>query len=160
MRLTGTPGEEVSSALLTACLVAGRLQDWPLTLALSTRTIYLWRWYSAPMQSGPCLALCARALAEDRPELAGVLQGASYATFRHSTGNPGNRQPPSSSRTANPNFLLVTLAEAGAIVTARLGEARALDLRRENAAMNMAEAVSYTLANADPSLLTGPISIR
>jgi hypothetical protein len=132
LQRTGTPGEEVPSALLTACLVAGRLHDWPLTLALSARTIYLWRWYMAPMQSAPCLALCARALAEDRPGLAGVLQGASYAA----------------------------LHEAGAIVASSLGESDARDLRELGEAMTVEEAVSYALANLDPSLLTGHISVH
>jgi hypothetical protein len=35
-----------------------------------------------PMHSAPCIGECARALAEDQPEAAGVLQGAAYAAFR------------------------------------------------------------------------------
>ncbi|MGE5697087.1 MAG: hypothetical protein ACM4D3_18210, partial [Candidatus Sericytochromatia bacterium] len=44
VELGTTPGEEVSSGLLTASMVAGRLRDWELTVSLSIRTMYLWRW--------------------------------------------------------------------------------------------------------------------
>jgi len=159
LRLTGTPGEEVSSALLTACLVAGRLRDWPLTLALSARTIYLWRWYVAPMQSGPCLALCARALADDRPELAGVLEGAGYAAFRHASARSSSARPVTRG-TASSNFLLAALHETGAIVAASLGDPTARELRRTGEAMSVDEAVSYALSNINPTLLTDPIAVR
>jgi predicted ATPase/class 3 adenylate cyclase len=158
LRLTGTPGEEVPSALLTACLVAGRLRDWPLTLALSARTIYLWRWYMAPMQSGPCLALCARAIADYRPELAGVLQGAGYAAFRHASGRSSSA-PPVTPGAASSNFLLAALRETGVIVTTALGAPSARELRKAGEAMSVDDAVSYALANVDPRLLTGPIAV-
>jgi hypothetical protein len=75
-------GEEISQRFLAACLVAGRFRNWDLKLALTARTMYLYRWSITPPQAGTCLAECARALADDRPELAGVLHGAAYAAFR------------------------------------------------------------------------------
>ncbi|HEX7425602.1 MAG TPA: NB-ARC domain-containing protein, partial [Mycobacterium sp.] len=82
-----TPGQEVSSGLLTASLVASKLRDWRLTLAVAVRSMRLWRFRVALMQSAPSLALCARALAEDRPDVAAVLRGAAYTAF--SQANPG-----------------------------------------------------------------------
>ena len=92
VELSSTPGEEISTGLLLACLVAGRLQEWGLTLALTGRTLALWRWSISLMQFGPCLALCARSFAEVRPEVACVLRAAAYSAFRRISPSPGSTQ--------------------------------------------------------------------
>jgi predicted ATPase/class 3 adenylate cyclase len=159
LQLSGRPGEEMSSGLLTSCLVAGRLRDWELTLTLAARTMHLWRWYVTPLVAAPCLALCARAFAEDRPEVAGVLQGAAYATFRYASRiSEGIRRSERTRADTNANFVLVALGEAGGLVAAALGEQRARELRNEGAAMSMDEATSYALAHIDRKLLAGPIT--
>jgi predicted ATPase len=157
IRLGGRPGEEIATGLLTACLVAGRLRDWALTLALTARTMYLYRWNMGPLQTAPCLALTARALAEDKPELAGLLRGAAYAAFRRAspastdTDRADDQVPPAD------NFVLDALRETGDLVTAALGDERRRELRATGAAMSMDEAVSAAVANiahiplADPS---------
>ena len=68
IRRSATPGDASPSGVLTACLVAGQLRDWDLTVALATQSMQLERWIMAPLQVAPCLAMCARALAESRPE--------------------------------------------------------------------------------------------
>jgi hypothetical protein len=154
-----TPGEEMASAVLMAGLVAARLRDWNLTLALSARDLYLWRWVNSPLEVAPCLALCARALAEERPEIAGVLRGAAYAAFHQGSTHDntgGKRSPPFDS---NLNFVLAALSETGGLVTAALGEQRRQELRAQGAAMSMDEAMSYVLANVDPEFLTGRITV-
>ncbi len=150
-----TPGQEVSSGLLTASLVAGRLRDWGLTLAVAVRSMRLWRFRVALMQSAPSLALCARALAEDRPEVAAVLRGAAYAAF--SQANPVASRG-TSAVTPEANFVLAALREAGELVGAALGNDRRQELRLQGAAMTMDEAVAYALANIDPKLHAGPIA--
>ena len=111
---SATPGEASPSGVLTACLVAGRLQDWDLTLALAARSMHLWRWIMAPLQVAPCLALCARALAEDRPEVAGVLRGAAYATFRRAASEAGSQGRSGTAPVGpNANFVLTALHETG-----------------------------------------------
>jgi predicted ATPase len=157
---SSTPGEEISAAFLTACLVAGRLRDWDLTLALAGRSIYLYRWSMAPLTAATCLAECARALADDRPEVAGVLQGAAYAAFRRASPEP-NRTRRSDTAPADPNtnFVITALRETGDLVAAALGDQRQRELRTAGAAMSMDEAISYALANIDPKLLTGPITL-
>jgi predicted ATPase/class 3 adenylate cyclase len=156
-QLSGRRGEEISSGLLTACLVAGRLRDWELTLTLTARTMYLWRWYVSPLVAAPCLALCARAFAEIRPDVAGVLQGAAFAVFRYASRIPEDT-PARAQADTEANFVLAALRETGGLVAAALGEKRARELRNEGAAMNMDEATSYALANIDRKLLTGPIT--
>ncbi|MGZ5377486.1 MAG: hypothetical protein ACXWD8_05515, partial [Mycobacterium sp.] len=42
IELGSRPGQEIASGVLTAALVAGRLRDWPLSLALAAETLYLW----------------------------------------------------------------------------------------------------------------------
>jgi predicted ATPase/class 3 adenylate cyclase len=153
------PGEEVTTGIVTACLVAGRLRDWNLTLTLTGRAISLWRWSPALLQTAPCLALCARALVETRPEVAAVLHSAAYATFRRmaTAPLPGDRsnQAPAA---ANANFIFTALHETGGLAVAAIAADRLRDLRHEGAAMTMDEAVAYALANIDPKLLTGPIA--
>jgi predicted ATPase/class 3 adenylate cyclase len=159
LQLSGKAGEEISSGLLTACLVAGRLRDWELTLTLTARTMYVWRWYVTPLQAAPCLALCARAFAENRPDVAGVLQGAAYAGFRYASRMPDStRRSKSAPADTNANFVLAALRETGGLVAAALGEKRAHELRNEGAAMRMDEATTYALANIDRKLLAGPVT--
>jgi hypothetical protein len=154
--LASTPGQEVATGFLMAALVATRLGDWQVALALSARTMVLWRWVQSLMAAAPSLGVCARALAEDRPEVAGVLRGAAYAAFRR--GSTGESAPGEGPSDPSVNYLLVALREAGDIVAAALGEERRQQLRAEGAAMTMEEAVLYALANIDPKLLTGPIA--
>ncbi|MBE1550492.1 putative ATPase/class 3 adenylate cyclase [Mycobacterium sp. OAS707] len=154
-----TPGEEIAPAFVTAALVAGRLHDWRLTLALAGRAMYMFRGIMNPLHAAPCLTGCARALGEDQPEAAGLLNGAAFATFRSAdptthTARRADKQPFGTST----NFLLQMLRETSDIVTAAVGDARARELRRTGAAMGLDEAVSFALANVDPKLLTGPIA--
>ena len=159
LELSCKPGEEISSGLLTSCLVAGRLQDWQLTLTLTARTMHVWRWYVTPLQAAPCLALCARAFAEDRPDVAGVLQGAALAIFRYASRIPDTaRRSEPTPADSNVNFVLAALRETSSLVTTVLGNQRAHELRDEGAAMSMDEATSYALANIDRKLLAGPVS--
>ena len=71
-----------SGNFVTAAMAAARLRDWPLTLNLTARGMHSWRWDMSPLWAAICLAGCARALAEEQPEVAGILRGAAYATFR------------------------------------------------------------------------------
>ena len=77
--------------------------------------------------SAPCLALCARALAEDRPEVAGVLRGAAYAAY--SQGEPSRGRQTKHTAMPNANFVLAALREAGELVAAALGDERRRELR-------------------------------
>lgn len=159
VELASTPGEEVSSGLLTAAMVAGRLRDWELTVALAIRTMHLWRWSGALMQTAPCLSLCARAVAQDRPEIAGMLRGAAYSAY--AAGSPAvasTERQASAPADGRLNFVLQALRETGEIVAAALGKERARELRDHGAAMTMDEAVSYALANIDARLLKAPLS--
>jgi hypothetical protein len=143
---SSTPGEEISGGLLTACLVAGRLRDYGLTLALSARSMYLYRWSMAPLQAATCLAECARVFADDRPELAGVLQGAAYTAFRRASPRTTHtRRSDSAPVDPDANFVLSALRETGEIVASALGSARQRELRATGAAMSIDEAISYAL---------------
>jgi predicted ATPase/class 3 adenylate cyclase len=155
--LASTPGQEVATGFLMAALVATRLGQWEIALALAARNMQLWRGVQAFMAAAPSLGVCARALAVDRPEVAGVLRGAAYAAFRR--GSTGQSPPDMAAVNPSVNYLLEALREAGDIVAAALGEERRQRLRTEGAAMTMDEAVSFALANIDPKVLTGPISM-
>ena len=135
--------------------MAGRLADWDLTVALATRSLHLERWVPTPMQVACCLALYARALAEDQPELAGVLHGAAYATFRRAASEAGGaRQSGTEALGRNTNFVLTALREAGDIIAAALGDERLRELRAVGRAMTMDEAIAHALTNIDPRLRT------
>jgi hypothetical protein len=153
------PGEEMGQAVQMAALVAAGLRDWNLALALSARTMHLWRWVNSPLEAAPCLAVCARALAEQQPEIAGVLRGAAYATF-HRASIPGDsRRSGSAPVDSSVNFVLTALRETGDAVAAALGDERRHKLRAAGAAMSTDEAISYALANVDPEFLTGRITV-
>ncbi|WP_326544733.1 adenylate/guanylate cyclase domain-containing protein [Mycolicibacterium sp. ND9-15] len=149
IELASTPGQEVSSGVLTACLVAGRLRDWDLTLALTGKTMRLWRWSVALMQSAPCLSLCARAIADKRPEVAGVLRGAAYAAYAQAGASAVTQPVNTTSAASKANFVLAALQESGEIVSAAIGDDRRRELRIQGAAMTMDEAISYAVANIE-----------
>ncbi len=144
--------------LITAGLASGRLHDWDLTLQFAARSMKLDRWATAPVQGATNLAGCARGLAEEQPEVAGVLRGAAYAAFKEANPRAESSSPQASPVEPNANFLLVALRETGDLVTAALGEDRRRELGAEGAAMSADEAVSFALANIDPKLLSGPIT--
>ena len=88
---SATPGGPSRTGVLTAGLVAGSTRWTGTSLSRWPRDrCSLERWIMAPLQVAPCLALCARALAETRPEVAGVLHGAAYATFRRAASEAGS----------------------------------------------------------------------
>ena len=134
--------------------------DWDLTLALAARSMHLERWIMAPLQVAPCLALCARALADSSTRGSRCLARCGLCHLsgaqRLKPAAEGDRAPQQSARTAN--FVLTAMHETGDIVAAALGDERRRALRTEGAAMSMDEAVTYALANIDPKLLTGPIA--
>jgi hypothetical protein len=156
IELASTPGQEVPTGFLMAALVATRLGEWHVALTLAGRNMQLWRGVQAFMAAAPSLAVTARALAEDQPEVAGVLRGAAYAGYRR--GSTGQSSPDTAGSNPSVNYLLEALREAGDIVTAALGEERRQQLRAEGAVMTLDEAVSYALAHIDPKLLTGPVA--
>ena len=107
----------------------------------------------APLQVAPCLALFARALAESRPEVSGVLHSAAYTTFRRAASEAGNQARSGTAPVGpNANFMLTAMHETGDIVADALGDERLRALRAEGAAMSMDEAITYALATIDPRL--------
>jgi tetratricopeptide (TPR) repeat protein len=155
IKLCASPVESSPSGVLTACMAAARLSEWDLTLAMAARSMHLERWITAPMQVAPCLAVCARAFAENRPEPAGVLHGAANATFRRAASEAGSLAR-SATTPVGPhgNFILRALHEVGDIVANALGDQRANELRTVGNAMSMDEALTYALANIEPKLRT------
>jgi hypothetical protein len=106
----------------------------------------------APLQTAPCLALCGRALAKDRPEVAGVRRGAAYAAFRLAS-RTGVPRSDATHTDPGVNFVFVALHEIGQVVAAALGDARQRELYPAGAAMSMDDAVAYALANVDRRVL-------
>jgi hypothetical protein len=126
-----TLAEASPSGVLTACLAAGRLSDWDLALALATRSLQLEFLVKAALQVAPCLAVCARALAEDRPEIGGVLRGAAYATFKGAVSEASSIGRSSTAVVGpNTNFVLTAMHETGDIVANGLGDERRRDRLR------------------------------
>jgi predicted ATPase/class 3 adenylate cyclase len=157
---SSTPGAEMPGGYLSGCLVAFRLRDWRLTLALTARTMYLYRWSFYPLQAATCLAECARVFADDRPDVAGVLRGAAYAAFKNASPTAdGIARSASAPADRNANFVLMALRETGDLVAAALGDERRRELRATGAAMSIDEAISFALGNIDQKLLTGPITL-
>jgi predicted ATPase/class 3 adenylate cyclase len=154
-----TPAEELGQAVQMAGLVAARLRDWNLALALSARNLHLWRWVNSPLEAAPCLAICARALADERPEAAGVLRGAAYAAFHRASMSGAGSRSDNAPADTNVNFILAALRETGDAVATALGDDRRHELRAQGAAMSVDEAISYALANVDPGFLTGRITV-
>jgi len=153
---SNTPDGEISQSFIVACMVAGRLRDWPLTLRLVAHSMSVWRWNMvATLQAAPFLALSARALAENRPDLAGVLHGAAIRTFRRESAGAGPTPDDQAPFEANVTLMSTALAEARDLVVAAIGDEQQRLLYATGTAMTTDEAISYALANIDEKLLTG-----
>jgi hypothetical protein len=121
--------------------------------------MYMYRGIMNPLHSAPCFAESARALVEDRPEVAGVLLGAAYSAFRLAAPKVDDTSEPTASQVGTRNnFVFQAMRETRDLLVAAVGEEHARELRRTGAAMGLDEAVSYALAHIDPKLLTGPIA--
>ena len=146
-------GEHISGNFVVCSMVAGRLRDWDLTLTLAARAMHVWLWDMSPLWAAICFAECARAVAEDNLEVAGILRGAAYAAFRQASPvDDSARQQDSSRVDAGANFVLTALRETGDLVAAALGEDRRRQLRAKGAAMTIDEAVSFALEHIDPKM--------
>jgi predicted ATPase/class 3 adenylate cyclase len=144
-----TPDGEITQSHITACLVAALLRDWRLTLQLVARSMSVWRWNMvAALQAAPFMALCARAIAQDQPEMSALLQGAARTGFRSNSALNTSRGLSSGAD----HFFVGVMREATEIVDAALGAVRRRELQNQGGAMTTDEAVSYTLANLDPAL--------
>jgi len=145
---TQTPDGEITQAFITACMVAAQLRDWSLTLKLVARSMYVWRWNMvASLQAAPFLALCARAVAEERPEMSGVLMGAAYAAFRHETLTIRTEGALPAPAEDDLRLFPTLLRETNALLDSAFDEVRKRELHDAGAAMSTDEAISYTLAN-------------
>ena len=121
-------GDGMAAAFST--MVAGRLRDWDLTVTLTARAMDVWLWDMSPLWAAICFAECARAVAEDNLEVAGILRGAAYAAFRQASPVDDSARPPDSSPVdASANFVLTALRETGDLVAAALGDDRRRQLR-------------------------------
>ena len=101
------------------------------------------------MQIAPCLSLCARAIAEDRPVVAGVLRGAAYAAYAQASPSVAVKEGRAGSVASKANFVLAALQETGDIVSAALGDKKRRELRAQGAAMTIDEAITYAVTNID-----------
>jgi tetratricopeptide (TPR) repeat protein len=143
-------GEHISGNYVACSMVAGRLRDWDLTVTLTARAMDVWLWDMSPLWAAICFAECARAVAEDNLEVAGILRGAAYAAFRQASPVDVSARPPDSSPVdASANFVLTALRETGDLVAAALGDDRRRQLRAEGAAMSVDEAIAYALEHID-----------
>ncbi|MFI5505973.1 ATP-binding protein [Mycobacterium sp. NPDC051804] len=157
VELSTTPGQEIAASFITASLAAVRLRDWNLTLSMTGRAMLMYRGIMNPLHTAPCLVACARALAETRPDVGGVLIAAAFTNFRRWAPSDGTAPPTASGGSAR-GVISETLRETSAIVETALGRDRALELRRAGSAMGLDEAVAFALDNIDPKLVTGPIA--
>lgn len=89
-------------------------------------------------------------MAENKPEVAGILRGAAYATFRLASPKDGSAGEVDMSRVpTSANFVLAALHETGELVASALGSDCRRELRAAGAAMGMEEAVAYALDHID-----------
>jgi hypothetical protein len=151
IELGGFFTDDFTGNFVNGCMVAGRLRDWQLTLNLTARAMQVWRWDRSPLWAAIMFAECARAVAEENPEVAGTLRGAAYAAF-HQANPVGDSTPQQDTARLDggANFVLAALRETGDLVAAELGDDRRRELRVAGATMSVDEAISYALDHIDP----------
>jgi hypothetical protein len=122
-----------STSLLVACLVAGRLEDWPAVLQAAGR------WLQFDRRTGTTprgflagiVSFVARALAPAQPEAAAVLHGA--APGLHATLGPAGKA------------LVRARDQTTRLLTDTLGEARLRELRSRGENMDSTQTCIYAL---------------
>ena len=86
--------------------------------------------------------------------MSGVLMGAAYAAFRHETLTVRTEGAHPAPAEKDVRLFPTIMRETNALLDAELGKERKLELHDAGAAMSTDEAISYTLTNVDPRLLT------
>ena len=148
LRAVALPGQQNSQQMAGMSLIALRLGQAELALAISAHVLWLNRWHPHEALAAGQLVLC-RAVAESDPETAALLVGASYATFRRADpdAKPGATQRSGTrGQDGTNNPAIQALRETHHIASEALGpEANAL--RARGLDMDLDQAVSYTLSH-------------
>jgi hypothetical protein len=134
------------SDLTGITFAAAAIGDWPLTARAGARVIRLLHWVNDRVYLSGVFAVTARALAETDPEAAGIVQSAARTlAASHQTASI----PPGTMSGSRVGPLLTANRDTSRLITETLGEARVRALREQGAAMDIDEAVAYTLGHLE-----------
>ena len=148
-------GVESADEVTQSVLVAARLQDWTIALDLAARAIPLQHWAGDRPQISGVLNVVARAIVDQDPESAAVIQGAArqlvlpraaeHLNTEGSTTAQGQSTPPVT--TGSRGGLIVDVRRETTLrIDNALGMERRQQLRTEGDAMDEDQAVTYTLS--------------
>jgi hypothetical protein len=149
-------GVESANDLTQNVLVAARLQDWPIALDLAGRALPLLNWTGNRPEIAGVLNVVARAVVDQDPESAALIQGAARQLalplapeHRTSEGSTTAQSQPSAewTRPGSTGGLIVDVRrETTRRIDTALGTERRRQLRTEGDAMDEDHAVTYTLS--------------
>jgi hypothetical protein len=144
-------GYETANELSEGVLASARIRDWPMAFELAARAAPLIAWNNDRPQLAGVLNVVARAVADDDPEAAAVLHGASRRLALASIPAASAAAPAAGSATgaAGPppgGGLIADLRrEATTIIDRRIGADRRRVLRDEGERLDDEQAVAYVL---------------
>jgi hypothetical protein len=148
---------ESPAELNSAVFVAARLEEWPTTLRAARPVLHHYvRSAAMPLYSvAAVLNFVARALAEDQPEAAAVIQGTVSAVLRQLSPDVAAAVR-GSTVAANDvaAFAGDVRRDTTRLLHATLDNARLRELRAEGAAMDDTQACTYARARIDEYLAT------
>jgi hypothetical protein len=142
---------------VSAIFTAARLEEWTGLLRVARRFFHHYlRSGALPLvYLAAILNLVARALAQEQPETAAVLQGAVTSILRELT--PGIAAPVSG-RASGQNEIAIFVAavrrDTTELLRATLGDTRPRELRAEGATMDDTQACTYARTHIDEYLAT------
>ena len=135
-------GVEMAGDVTQNVLVAANLQDWPSALELAARAIPLLHWDSnRPLISG-VLNVVARAVVDEDPESAAVIQGAARQLALPLAAKPST---PSTTPGSGGGLIVEVRRDTTRRIDDALGGERRRQLRAEGDAMDEDQAVTYAL---------------
>jgi predicted ATPase/class 3 adenylate cyclase len=149
LELSGRLGYENTQEVTNGVLTAARLHDWPIALELAAPAIAHLHWVGDRPQLAGVLNVVARAVAEEDPEAAAVLQGASRRLALADLSTTPNPPPSAPAQAGGGGLGLVgeLRREATGMLDDALGGERRRELRAAGEAMDEDQAVTYALSH-------------
>ena len=140
-------GYQATQELAQGVLVAARVRDWPAALELATHAIPHLHWIGDRPQLAGVLNVVARAVADDDPEAAAVLQGAArrLALADLSTVPAPPPSAPAAGAAGGLGLVGELRRETAGLLDEALGSERRRQLRAVGEAMDEDQAAAYAL---------------
>ncbi len=140
---------EAYTELIQKTFVAATIGDWPLTSRFAARSIHHLHWNNQRPYLAGVLNLAARALADTDPEGSAVVQGAAYTLAVAAVAGAAPGSDASTAAATGGGLITDSRREATRLLRESLGDEELRALREQGAALDIDDAVAFTVGRLE-----------